>query len=275
MIESTVTPADGLAERLLDRYASRIAMAPCPFLLGISGLQGSGKSTLARAMTGLAARRGWPAATLSLDDVYLTHAGRQALARTVHPLLATRGVPGTHDAGLLRDTLDGLGAAAPWRPALVPRFDKGLDDRMPRAMWPVITTAPRLIVLEGWCLGVPAEDEDALVRPLNALERNEDVDRRWRRWVNSQLAGYAPLWQRLDSLVALQAPDWQIVRRWRGEAERPLRASRAPQAMDAAALDRFLQHYERISRHALASLSSVADLCLMLDENRHVRFSAT
>ncbi len=139
-------------------------------------------------------------------------------------------------------------------------------------MWPAIATAPRLIVLEGWCLGVPAEDEDALVRPINALERNEDVDRRWRRWVNRQLAGYAPLWQRLDSLVALQAPDWQIVRRWRDQAERPLRARHAPQAMDAVALDRFLQHYERISRHALVSLPPVADLCLMLDENRHVRF---
>ena len=37
---------------------------------------------------------------LSLDDLYLPKAERLRLARDVHPLLATRGVPGTHDVAL-------------------------------------------------------------------------------------------------------------------------------------------------------------------------------
>ena len=36
-------------------------------------------------------------AVLSLDDLYLTRAQRQRLALDVHPLLATRGPPGSHD----------------------------------------------------------------------------------------------------------------------------------------------------------------------------------
>jgi len=38
---------------------------------------------------------------LSLDDFYLGHAARLQLARDIHPLLATRGVPGTHDIAFL------------------------------------------------------------------------------------------------------------------------------------------------------------------------------
>ena len=37
------------------------------------------------------------AVTFSMDDLYLGRAARVDLARRIHPLLATRGVPGTHD----------------------------------------------------------------------------------------------------------------------------------------------------------------------------------
>jgi D-glycerate 3-kinase len=41
--------------------------------------------------------------------------------------------------------------------------------------------------------------------------------------------------------------------------------------MDAAALARFLMHYERLSRQALRELPRSADLRLLLDRNRRVR----
>src|SRR6187402_352808 len=94
-----------LAERVLARFAAPIAHASSPFILGISGLQGSGKSTLAASLIEAAKERGWSAVSLSLDDVYLTRAEREALGRQVHPLLRTRGVPGTHDLTLLASTL--------------------------------------------------------------------------------------------------------------------------------------------------------------------------
>src|SRR4051812_33755031 len=90
-----------LAEQVLGRFAASVEHASSPFILGISGLQGSGKSTLATELIDAARRRGWSAVSLSLDDVYLTRAERESLARAVHPLLRTRGVPGTHDLTLL------------------------------------------------------------------------------------------------------------------------------------------------------------------------------
>jgi D-glycerate 3-kinase len=260
--------ASTLAEVVLGRFAAAIERAPAPFILGVSGLQGSGKSTLGAGLIGAASRRGWGAVTLSLDDAYLTHAERLALADQVHPLLRTRGVPGTHDLILLASTLAALASASPRRPVSVPRFDKGHDDRYDEALWPTEAEVPRLIVLEGWCLGVEPQGDDALVEPVNTLEREEDRDGTWRRWVNAQLAGYLPIWRGIDALVVLAAPSWEVVERWRGEAEEPLRARGEPRAMDAPALARFLQHYERLSRHALATLPAKADLLIPLDPDR-------
>src|SRR5690606_13368304 len=94
-----------LAEQILRRAAgSRQAL-----LVGVSGCQGSGKSTLAALLVLLARELlGLRAVNLSIDDFYLGHAERQVLARKVHPLLATRGVPGTHEVPLAMDTIAAL-----------------------------------------------------------------------------------------------------------------------------------------------------------------------
>ncbi|HZP64902.1 MAG TPA: kinase, partial [Rudaea sp.] len=142
-----------------------------PWLLGLSGLQGSGKSTLAAQIVAAATARGETALALSIDDFYFGRAHRRRLAGRVHPLLATRGVPGTHEIALVLATLDALAQASPARPACVPRFDKGRDTRVPPSRWRRMTRVPDLIVFEGWCVGVPPQSEAALRRAINALER--------------------------------------------------------------------------------------------------------
>jgi D-glycerate 3-kinase len=238
----------------------------------LSGLQGSGKSTLAAQLVAAAQRDGIAALAMSIDDFYFGRAARLRLARTVHPLLATRGVPGTHDVALLMQTLDALRAATPEIPARVPRFDKGRDTRLPPSLWRRVPARPDVIILEGWCVGVPPQSSAALRRPVNRLERDEDRDARWRTWVNAQLAHhYVKLWRRLDRLVMLQAPGFEIVARWRDEQERALRARNAPRALSPAALRRFLMHYERLSRQALRTLPAIADLRIVLDSDRRVQ----
>ncbi|HET9049519.1 MAG TPA: kinase [Chiayiivirga sp.] len=258
-----------LAEHILTPLRARLSHAGTPLVLGLSGLQGSGKSTLAAQL--IAAAAPLPAVSLSLDDVYLTRAERRQLAQTVHPILITRGVPGTHDVGLLHRALDALPHASPNQSVWLPRFDKGADDRMAPAQWLAVTRPPALIILEGWCLAIPAQTDAALIEPINALERDEDTDGRWRHYVNAQLRGaYAELWRRIERLVVLQAPGFEVVSRWRDQQEHALRERQAPQAMDAATLTRFIAHYERLSRHALAVLPERADTLVRLGAQREV-----
>lgn len=259
-----------LAGHLLDHYAGRIARAGRPYVLGLSGLQGSGKSTLARVIRARARMRGITTDVLSLDDFYYARADREMLARDVHPLLRTRGVPGTHEIELLLSVLAGLPRASTRLPVPYPRFDKGRDTRMPPSRWPKITQPPQLIVLEGWALGIRPQNQSALLQPVNALERDEDADGRWRAWVNKQLRAYQPLWRKLDALVVLQAPSWDIVRTWRSQEEEQLLARHAPLAMEGEAMTHFLAHFERLSRHALASLPKLADSWVEYDDARNV-----
>lgn len=257
---------DALVAQALDDALNCGAAVP---VLAISGLQGSGKSTLAAQVVALAASRGLRAAMLSIDDVYLTRVQRQRLARQVHPLLLTRGPPGTHDLALAHATLDAVAAGGP---VALPRFDKLADERLPEQDWPRIDGPLDLLVFEGWFLGTPAQDETDLDPPLNALEREADADGRWRRWCNHALAtDYPALWQRCDRLWFLQPPDFSVIPRWRWQQEQNLQAAQPDRSsMSRAQLERFVQYYERVSRQALRALPALADTVIALDEQRRI-----
>ncbi|RYY23534.1 MAG: kinase [Sphingomonadales bacterium] len=243
--------AELIAARLPDRGARR------PFVLGIAGAQGSGKSTVAHD---LAARFVCP--VLSLDDLYLDGAARMVLAAEVHPLLRTRGVPGTHDPALGLAVIDSLGQAGPTH---LPRFDKARDEPGKPEAW---QGPAEMVILEGWCLGARAQAETELAIPINALERERDPDAVWRRWVNTQLEGYRALFDRIDMLVFLAAPGFAVVEHWRGEQEHALRKAMGMEAgMSDAALTIFIQHYQRLTEHMLGD-ADWADLTITLDDQR-------
>ncbi|OYX58308.1 MAG: kinase [Brevundimonas subvibrioides] len=236
-------------------------------LIAIAGAQGSGKSTLAaEAATRLSC------AALSLDDVYLTRAGRADLAARLHPLFAVRGPPGTHDLDLLDQTLARLRAAGPGDRTAIPAFDKLADDRRAEADWPVFAGRPRAVLLEGWCLGATPQGPAELSESINDLERIDDPDAVWRRAINHSLATrYARLFATFDALLFLKAPTFDRILDWRVEQEAGLLGIR-PAAVPGARrteLARFIQAFERITRHMLAG-GVTADSVIELDEDRAV-----
>src|SRR3954469_24794538 len=147
----SVSPPDaahGLEAFVRARLAGR--RSETSLVVGVCGSQGSGKSTAcARVMRALTAS-GHRAAVLSIDDLYLPRAARLELSRRVHPLLLTRGVPGTHEVSL---GLRILGAVAAREPVLRPRFDKASDDREPESRWLPLDPPLDVLFFEGWCVG--------------------------------------------------------------------------------------------------------------------------
>ena len=232
-------------------------------IIGITGSQGSGKTTFAQSLVTSLRSRKPLTVSLSLDDFYLSKTARGELAESVHPLLATRGVPGTHETDLLEKVLNQVASEGMPKEISVPTFDKARDDRGPNK-----SAYVGKLVLEGWCLGAAAQSVQDLREPVNDLEREEDSSGQWRSWVNSQLQSrYHRLWQKVDFWIRLIPPSFTSVFEWRKKQEEQLDIRKRMSDTD---LKRFIQHYERLTRWQWESEKLLPGLEIHLDENHRV-----
>ena len=256
-----------LAEQIFGQFGKHDGA----FFVGINGCQGSGKSTLTDYLAEyLATTYQLTIMVMSLDDFYLTGEKRQQLAHEVHPLLATRGVPGTHDIAALKQTLNKLKTKQTG--FAMPRFNKATDEPYPESQWPVIDKPVDIILLEGWCWGVKPQTDQQLAAPVNELEFKHDVNGQWRNYVNQQLKSYyQPLYKEMDFWLALQAPSFDCVYKWRLEQEQKLQARNIDLAnskvMGPAGVLNFTQYFQRLSVQACNTISQSADAIFYLDHS--------
>ncbi|CAA0078862.1 Uncharacterised protein [Zhongshania aliphaticivorans] len=269
--------AEGIFIPFIEHFRAVMAASDVTPVLGIHGSQGSGKSTLAELIYWyLQEQSGLNVALLSLDDFYLTLAERQQLAETTHPLLRTRGVPGTHDIPLALATVAKLRALTEGERLLLPRFNKACDDRAAESDWPEVLGPIDLIVFEGWCVGATPQEAADVDLAMNELERLEDADGHWRQYVNTCLSGeYQQLFAELDYLLMLKAPSFSCVANWRGEqeeklAKRQLAGAETSGVMSKAEILRFIQHYERLTTHCLNTLPAKANCVMSLGVHREI-----
>ena len=246
-------------------------------VVGVCGAQGSGKSTVCTLLKVVMAEAfDEHAAVLSIDDIYEPRERRQALARDVHPMFATRGVPGTHDVALGMQIIRRLASQGSGGSTAVPVFDKAIDTRLPPSDWPSVDGRMDYVMFEGWCVGAIAQTDQALAAPVNELEREEDPDGSWRRTVNRHLADeYQRLFALLNVLLLLRVQGMRGVFQWRRLQEQKLAARVAcptqrvagSNVMSDAEVDRFIRHYERLTRHILQEMPERADMVFDLDES--------
>ena len=249
-----------------------------PYFLAIQGTQGSGKSTFASFIKLILETQFQLKCTvLSIDDFYLTKQERLELSDKIHPLLATRGVPGTHDIQLLNDTLNKLAEYDGKEALEIVTFDKAKDDRADTAEWQKITESQDVVILEGWCVGVSAQPEDQLNLPINELEKIEDIDSTWRRYVNQQIKQlYQPIYDRFDGLAVLLAPSFECVFEWRLKQEQKLidklgtAVNDSDGIMSPEQIKRFISHYQRITEHGLLTLPTKANWILRLQADHAI-----
>lgn len=206
-----------------------------PFIQGVLGGQGTGKTTLTRGVSAILGLLGQSAATLSLDDLYLSYGDRLQLQEN-DPRLVWRGPPGTHDIALGVWTLEAVKAALPDSRVGLPRFDKSLHRGQGDRVEPVWQNAPSVLFFEGWFVGaLPLDDalfansRIALPSPIETVE-----DRQFARDMNRQLHQYQSLWALLDSLVVVVQEDYRLSYEWRLQAEKEMRADGRDSLSDRA-----------------------------------------
>ena len=237
-------------------------------IIGLTGGQGSGKSTISNILK-IILKNGFNLNTVifSIDDFYKTFNERRKMSKKVSPLFITRGVPGTHDTNLLYDCLKNLKKSS-FKSIDIPKFDKAIDDRLPKSSWQKIKKKPDIVIFEGWCVGVSPQKNKDLIRPINTLEKEKDKKRIWRNKVNEEIkVKYKKIFKLIDTNIFLQVPSFKHVYKWRLLQEKKLRlSSKGKKIMTKSQVKEFIMFYERLTKHMLKSFNKKAECVIRIDE---------
>jgi D-glycerate 3-kinase len=247
-----------------------------PLIIGLAGGQGSGKTTISSILT-LILQKYFKLNVfkVSIDDFYKTRKDRKLLSKNKHPLLMTRGVPGTHDIDLMLSFFKKI-KDKNFRSLLVPTFDKSIDDRCSKSLWHKIKTKPDVVIFEGWCVGARAQKNSQLKKPINSLEKVYDESTKWRSYVNNQLkTKYKTLFKQLDGLVYLKAKNFNLLKSWRLKQERKLliqtKNKKNLKIMSSGDVINFMQTYQRITQQMFKDAIKGSSVIMNLNVNHQIQ----
>lgn len=239
-------------------------------IIGLTGGQGSGKSTISKILK-IILEENYNLNTVifSIDDFYKTLKERESMSRKVSPLFLTRGVPGTHDTQMLLKCLLKL-KKTNFQKLQIPKFDKSIDDRVPKNKWQKVNKKPNIAIFEGWCVGAEPQKKMDLLVPINTLEKDKDKKRIWRNRVNQELRNkYNKIFRLIDKIIFLKVPSFKHVYKWRFLQEKKLKiTSKGKKTMTNLQIKSFIMFYERLTKHMLITLSQKAEVMVKID-NQH------
>jgi len=242
--------------------------------LGLSAGQGSGKTTVAailKIILKIFFKRN--VCVISIDDFYKTLNDRKKMAEKKHPLFKTRGVPGTHDINLIKNFFISI-KRKKFKKIKLPRFNKSIDDRVKKNHWHQVTKKPDIVLLEGWCVGAKAESESSLNKAINTLERYEDQQLVWRKFVNKKLKKeYKKVFSMIDYYIFMKVPSFKMVFEWRMLQEKKLKKKfyYKKKIMSYNAIKRFIMFYQRITLQMVKELSKSASIVMLIKKNHEIR----
>ncbi len=243
-------------------------------ILGLSGSQGSGKTTVTGILQ-IILKKFFKKNIyiISIDDFYKTLRDRNRMSQQKHSLFKTRGVPGTHDINLIKNFFISV-KRKKFKKIKLPKFNKSIDDRSKKNYWHNINKRPEIIILEGWCVGAKPQIISSLRKPVNILERHEDKDLIWRKYVNEKLKKeYKEVFAMIDYFIFMKVPNFKIVFKWRLLQENKLRKKLhyKKKIMTYSAIKRFIMFYQRITLQMMKDLSKSASIVLLLKKNHEIK----
>ena len=240
----------------------------------ISGSQGCGKTTLLKLIkNNFKNFYNIDPLCISLDDYYLTKKQRNDLSKRIHPLLQTRGVPGTHATEKITKTLQLFDKKK--YPIRIPKFDKLNDDRLPFSQ--IITSKKNMIFLEGWCCGCPPLSDSFLQKNLNTIEK-ADSEYIWRKYYNKKLKKeYKLIFNHFEYLIYFKIPSFDCVLKWRIKQEKRLKFNKKKNinCMNKIEIKDFISYYEKITKWMMKNTLSKSDLTIKINKNQKIQSIST
>jgi D-glycerate 3-kinase len=247
-----------------------------PYFVGLAGGQGTGKTTISSIIKIILEKYfKLKVFKISIDDFYKTRKERIALSKKVHPMLLTRGVPGTHDISMMLDFFK-KSKAKKFNKLKLPNFNKAIDDRFPKNKWNTINKRPDVIIFEGWCVGARAETNKTLKKSINSMEKANDHKLVWRKYVNQQLkTKYKKLYSQLNCIIYLKAKNFSLLQKWRLKQEHKLwlktKKKGGHKIMSKGDVINFMQTYQRITQNMFKNMPKYASIILNLNSNHQIK----
>jgi D-glycerate 3-kinase len=243
-------------------------------ILGFSGGQGSGKTTVTGILK-IILKKFFKRRihVSSIDDFYKTLEDRNKISNKIHPLLKTRGVPGTHDINLVKNFFNII-RKKKFKKIKLPKFEKAKDNRLEKKYWFNIKQKPEIVILEGWCVGARPQSNSLIKSPINILEKYEDKNLKWRQYVNEKIKKeYKKLFVMIDHLIFMKIPNFKVVFKWRLLQEKKLKKNSHSnkKIMSYNEIKRFIMFYERITLQMMKDLSKSASVLMLLKKNHDIR----
>jgi len=247
-----------------------------PYFVGLAGGQGTGKTTTSSLLKIILIKFfKLKVFRISIDDFYKTRKERVNLSKRVHPMLMTRGVPGTHDINMMLSFFKKV-KSRKFKSLKLPTFNKAIDDRFNKKYWYNLKDKPDVIIFEGWCVGAKSEKNNTLKKTINSMEKFKDQKKIWRKYVNYQLkSGYKKLYSQLNCLIYLKAQNFGLLQKWRLKQERKLWLNSKRKSnlkiMSKEDVLSFMQTYQRITQNMFKYMPQYASIILNLNTNHQIK----
>ena len=247
-----------------------------PYFVGLAGGQGTGKTTISSLIKIILTKYfRLNVFRISIDDFYKTRKERISLSKIVHPMLLTRGVPGTHDINMMLNFFK-QAKSNKFKRIKLPKFNKAVDDRFDKKNWYDLKRRPDVVIFEGWCVGAKPEKNNTLKKIINSMERSKDQKQIWRKYVNQQLKSkYKNLYSQLNCLIYLKAKNFSLLQKWRLKQERKLlvksKAKLNLKIMSKGDVINFMQTYQRITQNMFKNMPKYASIIINLNSNHQIK----
>ena len=257
-------------------WISKKANIKRPYFVGLAGGQGTGKTTSSSLIEIILTKYfKLKVFRISIDDFYKTRKERISLSKRVHPMLLTRGVPGTHDINMMLKFFKKV-KSKKFKRLKLPTFNKAIDDRYNKKYWYDLKKKPDVIIFEGWCVGAKPEGNNTLNKTINLMEKNKDKKRIWRKYVNQQLKSkYKKLYSQLNCLIYLKAKNFSLLQKWRLKQERKLLVNNKKNSklkiMNKEDVLSFMQTYQRITQNMFKNMPQYASIIINLNSNHQIK----
>ena len=247
-----------------------------PYFVGLAGGQGTGKTTISSLIKIILIKYfKLKVFRISIDDFYKTRKERINLSKRVHPMLLTRGVPGTHDINMMLNFFK-KSKFKKFKRLKLPTFNKAIDDRFNKKKWYDLKNKPDVIIFEGWCVGAKSENSITLKRTINSMEKLKDQRQIWRKYVNQQLkTKYKNLYSQLNCLIYLKAKNFSLLQKWRLKQERKLwlksKKNSKLKIMNRGDVINFMHTYQRITQNMFKNMPKYASIIFNLNSHHQIK----